>query len=163
MNKISIHWFRNDLRVSDNPSLHFAAQNSTVMPIFIHDVVNNTQKEFNLGEASAWWLHHSLHSLNTTLDDKINFYKGNPLEIITKLIAEHDIESFSWNRAYSPWEIKRDMEIKALLKKKQINVKTFNGTLLWEPWEILKDDNMPYKVFSPFYKKGCPSCDHRNK
>lgn len=155
MNKISIHWFRNDLRVSDNPSLHFAAQNSTVMPIFIHDVVNNTQKEFNLGEASAWWLHHSLHSLNTTLDDKINFYKGNPLEIITKLIAEHDIESFSWNRAYSPWEIKRDMEIKALLKKKQINVKTFNGTLLWEPWEILKDDNTPYKVFSPFYKKGC--------
>ena len=93
--------------------------------------------------------------MNATLDDKINFYKGNPLEIITKLITEHDIESFSWNRAYSPWEIKRDMEIKALLKKKEINVKTFNGALLWEPWEILKDDNTPYKVFSPFYKKGC--------
>ena len=55
MNKISIHWFRNDLRVSDNPSLHFAAQNSTVMPIFIHDVVNNTQKEFNLGVAASFF------------------------------------------------------------------------------------------------------------
>ena len=64
MNKLAIHWFRKDLRLSDNPSLHFAAQNGAVTPIFILDTVNNTQKEFNLGEASAWWLHHSLSSLN---------------------------------------------------------------------------------------------------
>ena len=155
MSKVSIHWFRNDLRINDNPSLHFAAQNGAVTPIFINDTVNNTQKEFNLGEASSWWLHHSLHSLNKSLDDSLNCYNGNPIDIITALIAENDIESFSWNRAYSPWEIKRDIEIKALLKEKKINVKTFNSTLLWEPWEILKDDNAPYKVFSPFYKKGC--------
>ena len=42
-----------------------------------------------------------------------------------------------------------------MLKENNINVKTFNGSLLWEPWEILKDDNTPYKVFSPFYRKGC--------
>ena len=155
MNKISIHWFRNDLRVNDNPSLHFAAQNSPVVPIFIHDTINNTKKEFKLGEASAWWLHHSLHSLNESLDGTINCYSGNPIDIIAELIADHDIESFSWNRVYTPWEIKRDTEIKALLKEKKINVKTFNGALLWEPWEILKDDNTPYRVFSPFYKKGC--------
>jgi deoxyribodipyrimidine photo-lyase len=155
MSKVSIHWFRNDLRINDNPSLHFAAQNGAVIPIFINDTVNNTQKEFNLGEASAWWLHHSLHSLNKSLNDSLNCYNGNPIDIITTLIAENDIESFSWNRAYSPWEIKRDIEIKAFLKEKKINVKTFNSTLLWEPWEILKDDNTPYKVFSPFYKKGC--------
>jgi deoxyribodipyrimidine photo-lyase len=155
MSKLSIHWFRNDLRVNDNPSLHFAAQNGSVMPIFINDTVNTTQEEFKLGEASAWWLHHSLHSLNESLNGALNFYSGNPIDIISKLIAEHDIESFSWNRAYSPWEIKRDTAIKALLKANNINVKTFNGALLWEPWEILKDDNTPYKVFSPFYKKGC--------
>jgi deoxyribodipyrimidine photo-lyase len=155
MNKISIHWFRNDLRVNDNPSLHFAAQNSPVLPIFIHDSINNTKKEFKLGEASAWWLHHSLHSLNESLDGTINCYSGNPIDIIAELIADHDVESFSWNRVYTPWEVKRDTEIKALLKEKKINVKTFNGALLWEPWEILKDDNTPYRVFSPFYKKGC--------
>ena len=38
---------------------------------------------------------------------------------------------------------------------KPTNVKTFNSNLLWEPWEILKDDGTPYKVFSPFYKRGC--------
>ena len=62
MSKISIHWFRNDLRVQDNPSLQFAAQNGSVTPIFILDTVNNAQNEFKLGQASAWWLHHSLPS-----------------------------------------------------------------------------------------------------
>lgn len=155
MNKISIHWFRNDLRVNDNPSLHFAAQNGPVTPIFILDTINNTEKEFNLGEASAWWLHHSLQSLDDSLNNKINFFSGNPFEIIKKITSENEVESFSWNRCYSPWEIERDTEIKSFLKEKGIKTKTFNSSLLWEPWEILKDDNTPYKVFSPFYRKGC--------
>jgi len=155
MNKLSIHWFRKDLRLADNPSLHFAAQNGAVTPIFILDTVNNAQKEFNLGEASAWWLNHSLNSLNESLENKINCFSGDPIDIIKELISKHDIESFSWNRCYSPWEIERDTKIKSLLKENDIEVKTFNGSLLWEPWEILKDDNTPYKVFSPFYKKGC--------
>ena len=135
--------------------MHFAAQNGDVTPIFILDTVNNTQKEFNLGEASAWWLHHSLNSLNESLANQINCFSGDPLKIIEELIQNHEIESFSWNRCYSPWEIKRDTKIKSLLKENDIEVKTFNGSLLWEPWEILKDDNTPYKVFSPFYRKGC--------
>ena len=155
MNKLAIHWFRRDLRLADNPSLHFAAQNGDVTPIFILDTVNNTQKEFNLGEASAWWLHHSLNSLNESLANQINCFSGDPLKIIEELIQNHEIESFSWNRCYSPWEIKRDTKIKSLLKENDIEVKTFNGSLLWEPWEILKDDKTPYKVFSPFYRKGC--------
>ena len=87
MSKIAVHWFRKDLRINDNPSLDFAAQNGSVMPVFILDTVNNTQKEFNLGEASAWWLHHSLHSLDNSLDNQINFFSGNPLEIIKELIT----------------------------------------------------------------------------
>ena len=67
MSKLAIHWFRQDLRLADNPSLHFAAQNGPITPIFIHDTVNNSQKEFKLGGASAWWLHNSLNSLNDSL------------------------------------------------------------------------------------------------
>ena len=37
-----------------------------------------------------------------------------------------------------PWEIERDTKIKSLLKDNDIEVKTFNASLLWEPWEILK-------------------------
>ena len=39
--------------------------------------------------------------------------------------------------------------------EKDIIVETFNSALLWEPWEILKSDNTPYKVFTPYYRKGC--------
>ena len=48
MSKLAIHWFRRDLRLADNPSLNFAAQNGNIIPIFILDTVNTTQKEFNL-------------------------------------------------------------------------------------------------------------------
>ena len=87
MNKLAIHWFRRDLRLADNPSLHYAAQNGPITPIFILDTVNNTQKEFNLGEASSWWLHHSLNSLNESLGERINCFSGDPLKIIEELIS----------------------------------------------------------------------------
>ena len=45
--------------------------------------------------------------------------------------------------------------LKSLLKKKKVEVKTFNASLLWEPWEILKSDGTPYKIFTPFYQRGC--------
>ena len=36
-----------------------------------------------------------------------------------------------------------------------MKISSFNGLLLWEPWEVLKDDGTPYKVFTPYYKRGC--------
>ena len=50
MSKLAIHWFRQDLRLADNPSLHFAAQNGPITPIFIHDTVNNSQKEYQFNK-----------------------------------------------------------------------------------------------------------------
>ena len=41
MSKIAVHWFRRDLRIQDNPSLHYASENGSVMPIFILDTVNS--------------------------------------------------------------------------------------------------------------------------
>ena len=41
------------------------------------------------------------------------------------------------------------------MKKKGIEVNTFNGSLLWEPWNVLKNEGTPYKVFTPYYRRGC--------
>ena len=62
-----------------------------------------------------------------------------------------------WNRCYEPWRIKRDKAIKAELQAAGIEVNSYNGSLLWEPWEPLKKDGTPYRVFTPFYRKGCLS------
>mgnify|MGYP001245032679 CR=1 FL=1 len=61
----------------------------------------------------------------------------------------------SWNRAYEPWRIARDAAIKAQCAARGLAVESHNGSLLWEPWDVLKNDGTPYKVFTPYYRRGC--------
>ena len=149
----AIHWFRQDLRLSDNPALDSAAQYETLIPIYILDEVNSG--EFKMGAASKWWLHQSLTKLNERLDGKLLVYQGNPHEILNKLIEEQEVSYVTWNRCYEPWRIDRDKEIKRNFEDKNVAVESFSASLLWEPWTISKDDGTPYRVFTPFYKKGC--------
>lgn len=151
--KITIHWFRQDLRLHDNPSLYSASEEGEVIPIFILDNVNN--KKYQLGSASKWWLHHSLLSLQKSLGGKLNYYIGDPKEILMKLIDKYKVTAVNWNRCYEPWQIKRDENLRKILLERGIEVNTYNSSLLWEPWDILKSDSTPYKVFTPFYKNGC--------
>jgi len=149
----AIHWFRQDLRLSDNPALDSAAQYETLIPIYILDEVNSG--EFKMGAASKWWLHQSLTKLNESLDGKLLVYQGNPHEILNKLIEEQEVSYVTWNRCYEPWRIDRDKEIKRNFEDRNVAVESFSASLLWEPWTISKDDGTPYRVFTPFYKKGC--------
>ena len=156
-----IHWFRQDLRLSDNPALYEAAKNSSILPIYILDDIN--PKELIMGSASRFWLHHSLNSLNKSLDQNLSIYHGDPLEIILEIIDRMDIKEIYWNRCYEPWRIKRDTQIKKELESKGIKVNTLNGSLLWEPWTIKKGDGTPYKVFTPYFRKGCLLSDEPRK
>ncbi len=66
MNKtLSIHWFRQDLRLQDNPGLTQAAQAGRVLPIYILE--QQTDPRYAMGAASRWWLFHSLQALNNSL------------------------------------------------------------------------------------------------
>ena len=151
--KIAIHWFRQDLRLSDNPALTKAAEHESVLPIYILD--NNNAGNYVMGGASRWWLHHSLKALNASLSNRLSVYHGNPQTILDNLLTCFDVEAVYWNRCYEPWRMHRDTIIKDNFKTRGIEVHTFNGSLLWEPWNIKKDDGTPYKVFTPFYCKGC--------
>lgn len=150
---IAIHWFRQDLRLSDNPALTNAAKQGKVLPIYILD--DDNAAPFAMGGASRWWLHHSLNALNGSLGGRLSIYRGKPIEILTDLISRHNVTSIHWNRCYEPWRTARDAQIKEHLKAKNIEASSANGSLLWEPWEIKKEDSTPYKVFTPFYRKGC--------
>jgi deoxyribodipyrimidine photo-lyase len=146
MKKVAIHWFRQDLRLTDNPALSHASLADETIPIYIFD------DKHPIGGASKLWLHNSLTSLNKSLNNSLNLYKGNSLDIIKELIKENDITEFYWNRCYDKYSIARDTEIKKFLEDTSINVKSFNGSLLVEPWECTKDDGTHYKVYTPFYK-----------
>ena len=156
--KIAIHWFRYDLRIFDNPSLNYLSNKyENIVGVYIFDDINSDPK---LGSASKVWLNHSLEYLNNKLNGNLIILKGNPKESLEKVINFFDVQEISWNRCYEPWMIKRDKKLKTFLTEK-VKIQSFNGSLLWEPWEILKNDGTPYKVYTPFFKRGV--CQHRSQ
>jgi len=150
---IVIVWFRQDLRLQDNPALRAAAAHSTVLPVYILDDVNSGQ--WRMGGASRWWLHHSLISLNRSLQGNLLVLEGDPLQLIPALARDNEASAVYWNRCYEPWRTTRDSKLKSSLQAQGIKVQSFNGSLLWEPWQINKSDGNPYRVFTPYYRKGC--------
>lgn len=153
-------WFRQDLRLSDNPALHAAcAAGHPIIPVYILDDVNakDGNQDHKMGSTSRVWLHHALQALDKDLSDNLIILNGDATEIIPDLIKKTNAAGIYWNRCYEPWRIKRDENIKSFIKDNMegIEVKSFNGSLLWEPWNIKNQAGTPYKVFTPYYKKGC--------
>ena len=148
--KLGIFWFRQDLRLHDNLALSDITKKcNKIIPIFIQD------DEAKLGSASKWWLYHSLESLDKSLKlkkSKLYYFRGKPLKILKQLVDEYNILNISWNRLYDKYSIDRDIVIKEELTKKNINVQTFNGLLINEPWKIKNKSNSFFKVFTPFWK-----------
>lgn len=149
-----IVWFRQDLRLADNPALTAAVKTGApVLPIYILD--DRNAGDWAMGGASRVWLHHSLNSLNTDLSGGLACYSGDALKVLTALAQAIEPQAVFWNRCYEPWRVARDTAIKAMLDEAGITAKSYNGSLLFEPWDIKKDDGTPYRVFTPFFRRGC--------
>lgn len=149
-----IVWFRQDLRLSDNPAL-LAARDSDrpVLPVFILDL--ESPGAWAPGPASLWWLHHSLESLSRDLEEtgaRLWLGKGKADEIIPALAREVQASAVYWNRRYEPWAIARDSRLKSALKQDGVEVRSFNAGLLIEPWDISTNEGKPYRVYTPFWK-----------
>jgi len=148
---IGLVWFRQDLRLSDNPALLAACQScDVVIPLFIDDP--NSQSVSQLGAASRVWLHHSLRDLNESLktfDNRLVLAQGDSLEVLTELSAQVKATRLFWNRCYDPASIKRDKKIKQQLE--YLSPKSFNALLIAEPWNTCKADDTPYRVFTPYW------------
>ncbi len=149
-----IVWFRLDLRVADNPALNAAADAAQpVIPLYILD--EETDGIRAIGGASRWWLHHSLARLGRSLEglgSPVVLRKGPAKDILKTIVEETGAAKVAWNRRYEPGEIARDTKIKETLQNDGVEVESFNGSLLNEPWHIKTKQGKPYRVFTPFYK-----------
>lgn len=151
--RTAIVWFRQDLRLRDNPALYHAVrQGYTVLPVFILD--DNAAGAWAPGAASRWWLHHSLTAFNRDLSGRLHLYRGDAQEVMSRLTAASNASAIFWNRCYEPWRIAQDETIHSVLSSRNITVESFNAGLLREPWEVLKRDGSPYRVFTPYYQNG---------
>jgi len=152
----TIVWFRQDLRLSDNPALQEGvASKLPIVPLYIDDSAEIEEAYSRPGGATKWWLHHSLMSLDTELKkqgSRLIVRRGSPEQVLTKLIDEVSAERVCWNRCYEPQSIERDKGLKQALGKRGIDVLSRNGALLVEPWEIQTRTGGPYQVFTPFWR-----------
>ena len=153
---ITIVLFQRDLRLSDNPAFHAACERGEILPIFILD---ENVKNWDTGSASQWWLYHSLTALNNSLrefDARLLIYKRKKISSTIKALSQAvNADAVFWNRRYAPDEIIINTQLKHELRAVGLTVKSFNGTLLKEPWEVLNKQSLPYKVFTPYWRECC--------
>ncbi len=139
-------WLREDLRLRDNPALHYGAARGEITPVFIYPE--------SLGGASYWWLHHSLKSLEMAFAEKevrLILRTGEPEAVLLELADQVEADALVWNRVYSPKGIEQGAALKESCAG-SIETRSFNGQLLIEPTEVLTKQSTPFKVFTPFWR-----------
>ncbi len=147
-------WFRRDLRLADNPALRAALDaGHDIVPVYIHAPAE--EGRWAPGAASNAWLHRSLHALDQALrarGSRLVLREGDSLATLKALAAETGAQAVYWNRRYEPAVQARDTGIKRALREHGLQVDSFNGSLLFEPWELATKQGGPYKVFTPFWR-----------
>jgi deoxyribodipyrimidine photo-lyase len=144
-------WFCRDLRLSDHPALHNAlVQGYKPVPVYIQDEPPTTS-----GEASRWWLHHSLVALRKNLQrlgSDLLILRGDSATSLLDVAEDTGARAVFWNRRYEPAAVARDRRVRTVLVNAGLEVSSFSAALLREPRELVKADNRPYRVFTPFWK-----------
>jgi deoxyribodipyrimidine photo-lyase len=141
--------------LKDNAGLfHALNENNKVLPIFIYD--KNTLDKLNKSDHRLDFIEHSLKKLNDLLkknDKSISIYYGKPVKVFSELIKKYNVSKVYSNKDYTPYSVKRDKKVEELLKVNNIDFNSFKDHVLFEKFEIVKNDNTPYKVYTPFSRK----------
>ena len=153
--QINIFWFRRDLRLEDNTALREALNSGlAVLPVFIFDT--NIINELPEDDPGISFIYETLSSINNVLQkagSSVYIMKGDPEKVWEKLAFSFEINAVYVNKDYEPYSIERDAKIESLLKKNHINFFQFKDQVIFEESEILKSDNKPYTVFTPYKNK----------
>lgn len=148
-----ILWFRQDLRLADNPALNKAVQTGRpVVPVYVLDQVSRARA---MGAASLWWLDKSLRALDASLHERgsrLVLRHGDSEAELRRLIDETGADTVFLNRLFEPDAFARDADIAHALQADGIDCKGYNAALMSRPGSVLNGSGQPYKVFTPFLK-----------
>lgn len=155
MDKISIFWFRRDLRLHDNKALFHALQSEEkILPIFIFDI--DILEKIPKDDARISFIYSELKAMNKHLEaheTEIKMFYGNPKEVFKSLMKNYTIVKVFTNHDYEPYAIKRDLEIREVVSTSKIDFQTYKDQVIFEKNEITKKDGKPYVVYTPYSKK----------
>jgi len=149
-----IVWFRNDLRLSDNPALsHAVASGRPVLCLFVHDPQH--AREHALGAAAQWWLDGGLRALHADLARMgavLHVACGDALALVPRMVAQAGAAEVVWNRRYDPLGRETDTAIKATLKHAGVIAHSFAAGVLYEPWTVRTRAGDAFRVFTAWWR-----------
>lgn len=147
-------WYRNDLRIGDNPAVAAAAARG--LPVAgLYVLESDACGVRPQGAASLWKLHGALAALAESLGKlgaPLILMRGPAETAIRAALTATGADAVYWNRRYEPAAVEVDKAVMSGLKADGIEVLSFGGSLLAEPWQVATASGGPFKVFSPFCK-----------
>jgi deoxyribodipyrimidine photo-lyase len=153
--EVAVFWFRRDLRLEDNCALFYALNSKLpVLPVFIFDT--EILSELPKNDPRVQFIHQTLHSINTELlkiQSSILVLHQQVLNAWEYILATYQVKEVYYNADYEPYAIQRDTQISDLCKKNDVQVFSFKDQVIFEKSEILKENNQPYTVYTPYKNK----------
>jgi deoxyribodipyrimidine photo-lyase len=147
-------WFRDDLRLADNPALRAAIdRGEPVVGVYVLDEESPGVRP--LGGAARWWLHHSLASLGERLRERggtLVLRRGAAASVLPELVSDAGAGAVFWNRRYGGPERGIDAGLKRSLREGGLEVRSFQASLLFEPWTVRTGADTHFSVFTPFWR-----------
>ena len=156
MSKISICWFRRDLRLHDNAALYNALKSGNpVLPIFIFDK-NILDKLEDKKDRRVEFIHSVLSEMQTELNklgSTLLVKYGSPEEIFPALLNQYEVAGIYTNHDYEPYAHIRDESIREYALTESVDFQTFKDQAIFEKDEVLSGAGTPYTVFTPYSRK----------
>ena len=154
--KVTVFWFRRDLRFFDNTGFYHALKSDVpVLPVFIFDT-EILDKLNHSDDVRVSFIYAEIQKLKKQFEVKsssLRIFNSKPVEAFRKIIEEYEVTAVYTNKDYEPYAINRDEKVKCLLDSNDVPFHAFKDHIIFEENDVLKDDGNPYTVFTPYSKK----------
>ncbi len=154
MPRTVLHWFRRDLRLTDNTALHHAATAAEqVIPVYIlsdwqnsHGWTGPNRQQFLCGCLA------SLAKNLATLGSRLIIRCGRADAELERLIRETQASAVYFNRDYDSYGRAMEQQVRAVCTRLGIDCHSYKDSVLHEPDEVLTLNAQPYRVYTPYSK-----------
>ncbi|MEJ7611690.1 MAG: deoxyribodipyrimidine photo-lyase [Ferruginibacter sp.] len=154
--EINICWFRRDLRLKDNAALYHALKSDfPVLPVFIFDTLILDKLEHR-SDARVDFIYRTLMGMQEELvnmGSSLHVLNASPAGAFRELLGLYNIRNVFTNTDYEPYATERDKEIATLLQQHGATFLSYKDHVILDHTEVLKDDGLPYTVYTPYSKK----------
>lgn len=149
----SLFVYTSDLRTEDHRGLDLAHQKGKVLPLYIHDQTGKWRRP--LGAAARWWLHFSLKSLASRIEQegsRLLLRQGDMVAVLQELCQHFNVKHVVLSRSHDTYGLNLQKELPGALQSLGVTVDWVFDHTLHEPGSVATQGGGTYKVFTPFWR-----------